>query len=203
MPELPLAVCATGRDSTQQHEHHRRGGSGAARGALRCLRTKRTTRSRTSARRARIGRPSRTAQVSSQLAGCLVALFWIFRQALEDDRLQVARQTRAELSGPGRLIADDLPDHSLRRGRIKHRAPRGQLVERGTEAVEIATLIDRAFERFGLLRTHVSRRPHEAPRTVSVASSSRFARPKSVSQTTPSGSSRRFDGLMSRWITPR
>ncbi len=101
------------------------------------------------------------AQVSSQLAGCLVALFWIFRQALEDDRLQVARQTRAELSGPGRLIADDLPDHSLRRGRIKHRAPRGQLVERGTEAVEIAALIDRAFERFGLLRTHVSRRPHE------------------------------------------
>ena len=97
----------------------------------------------------------------SQLAGCLVALSRIFRQALEDDRLQVARQTRAELSGPGRLIADDLRDHAVRRGRIKHRPPRGQLVERGTQAVEIAALIDRAFERFGLLGTHVSRRPHE------------------------------------------
>ena len=35
------------------------------------------------------------------------------------------------------------------------------------------------------------------------ASSSTLARPKSLTQTTPSVSSRRFDGLMSRWRMPR
>ena len=40
-------------------------------------------------------------QVLSQLAGCLVALSWIFRQALEDNRLQDAADPGGALwAGP-------------------------------------------------------------------------------------------------------
>ena len=45
--------------------------------------------------------------------------------------------------------------------------------------------------------------PSSAPLSVRVASSARLARPKSVSQTTSPESSRKFEGLTSRWMTPR
>ena len=61
----------------------------------------------------RLGEPYRSPvekpfQIVGQRGSRGIALAWLFRQAFQANRLQVARQARPNFTQPGRLFADDL-----------------------------------------------------------------------------------------------
>ena len=79
------------------------------------------------------------------------------------------------------------------------RAEREQLVKRQPQRVHVGPSVALAFGMFG---GHVANRAQDVAGVGQVASSSPLARPKSVTQTVPSVSSSKFDGLMSRYTIP-
>ena len=103
------------------------------------------------------------AQVVGQPSGRRVPLAGLLLQALQADRLQVARRARLELTGPNRGAADDLQEgrHPIR---AQERGPAGQhFVKDHPQRVDVRRRRDRCRRRFScpirdLLRRHVRRR---------------------------------------------
>ena len=147
------------------------------------------------------------AQVAPQVVGQLlrrgVAAGGRLGHRLQADRLQVARDLVVELPRRARLVLEDLEDQHP--PVAPERALAGQqLVEDDARGCRC-----RCGRRPGATRPAPARatcRPAcpgpGPPGSSSVSSASRLARPKSMRWGRPSASSRMFEGLMSRWITP-
>ena len=139
-------------------------------------------------RRRRPPRPDRPPlqeppQVVAQVGRRAITPRRLLAQALQADRLQVARQARPQRPGRDRLGFEDQAE-GLGLGLAPERRPAGQdLVERGPQRVDVGRRADIAVAAGGLLGGHVVRRAHPRPaRVSSPASSSTLARPKSVSR---------------------
>ena len=129
----------------------------------------------------RIGSPCRKRRRSSARSGRGVAPSRLLPQALQADRLQVARHARLQTAAaaPARRAA---PAAGVQRRRALERRPAGeQLVEDRAEGVDVGRRADRRRLPLGLLGGHVARRAERRRRLRSAACrSERLARPKSV-----------------------
>ena len=144
------------------------------------------------------------AQVVGQGAALGVAPGGTFFQALQADRLQVARHLRLQPAGRHRLLGDDLHRGVQRRGRLERRPAGQQLVEDGAQGVDVGGRADGPSC------------PRPAPEPCSWACPgwprcgvvapgtrrARLARPKSVILGVPSSVSRTLAGFRSRWMMP-
>ncbi len=119
---------------------------------------------------------------------------------LEDDRLQVARDPRVVMAERPWRVVQDRPDELGPIRTAEGRPQRDHLIKGDTERIDVATGVRAPFEALG---SHVAERTNDVACLGQVLPPSNFARPKSATQAVPRESSRRFDGLMSRWSTPR
>ena len=115
--------------------------------------------------RARIGSPARNRRRSSASAAADgVPPRRLLLQALQADRLQVARDRRIEPPRRHRLVADDLEHRVHRRGRLERRPAGDQGIERRPQRIHVGRRADLAPLAAGLLRRHVAGRPHDLAR---------------------------------------
>ena len=114
-----------------------------------------------------------TAQVVRERLGRRVALLRVLRQALQHERLQIARDPRVELARrPRRLVLHPVDQPAL--VRIVERRPEcQQLVERQAQAIDVALRQGLALEPF---------RSHEADRADDVAGVRQLLRPFGLGQ---------------------
>ena len=85
-------------------------------------------------------------------------------QALQADRLQVARNRCVEPPRRHRLVADDLDHRVHRRGRLERRPAGDQGIEGRPQGIHVGRRTDLAPLAPGLLRRHVAGRPHDLAR---------------------------------------
>jgi len=100
------------------------------------------------------------AEVLGQRSGLGVALPGLLVQALQADRLQVARQAGPEPGGRDRVVVDDLVERLQGRGPLERRSPGEHLVEDRAERVQVGRRPDDAAPAQGLLGGHEAGRAH-------------------------------------------
>ncbi len=105
-----------------------------------------------------------SAQVGRQGRGAGVASARFLLQALQADRLQVARNRRIEPPRRDGLVAQDLEHRVHRRGRLERRPAGEQSVQRRAQGVHVGRRPDLASLAAGLLRRHVAGRAHDLAR---------------------------------------
>ena len=106
--------------------------------------------------------------------------------------------------GAKRFLVEDAVQQRRAIARLEGGAQGQGLIERRAQAIDVGADIARARLAADLLGAHVPQGAHQISRARQPASSRVMrARPKSVTHSLSSASTIRFDGLMSRWMTPR